>query len=213
MEIRGSFLLYLRGPVENVKEVTFMLDGESMGTVTAAPFEVKFNTGEFSSNEHSLGAAVTKVDGTQVTTGELRYRFLSAEEESGKLGGILIPLFGGIAAVMAIGFLVQWVAAGKRKGIRYEPGAERDYGWLGGAVCPKCQRPTPMHLMGFNVGLGKYNRCENCGKWSVMRRASPQALREAELRELAESQTTIGETQTPQQTEEQRLDDSRYLDS
>lgn len=212
MDIRGSFLLSLRGPVENIKEVTFFVDDSVLSIVTTAPFEVKFNTDNFANGEHNISAMVATLDGNSITVPPLRYRFLSGSEESDKTQGILFPLLGGIFAVMTIGLLVQWIGAGRRKS-RFEPGAERNYGWLGGAICPKCQRPTPLHLSGFNVGLGKYDRCENCGKWSVMRRASADALRAAELKELADSQSSVAESQSRQQTEEQRIEDSRYLDS
>jgi D-arabinose 1-dehydrogenase-like Zn-dependent alcohol dehydrogenase len=33
-------------------------------------------------------------------------------------------------------------------------GAERDYGFRGGAICPKCHRPFAMHLWGLSLELG-----------------------------------------------------------
>ncbi|MHB1481866.1 MAG: hypothetical protein ACYCXH_06045, partial [Bellilinea sp.] len=57
----------------------------------------------------------------------------------------------------------------------------------------------------------KLDRCENCGKWSIMRAYPIDVLRAAEAAEFKVEQ---GEGLVPEKTEEKKLremlDDSRY---
>jgi len=82
---------------------------------------------------------------------------------------------------------------------------------MGGAICPKCQRPFAIHLYGINLGLGKFDRCPYCGKWSVVRRTSLQNLRAAEEAELARAQEA---DRIPGMSEEEKLkkqlEDSKF---
>jgi len=84
---------------------------------------------------------------------------------------------------------------------------------FGIAICPKCQRPFPLHIYGMNLGIGKYDRCPHCGKWSLVRRQRLSELRAAEASELASAES---DQPQPPLSEEERLrkelDDSRYLD-
>ena len=61
---------------------------------------------------------------------------------------------------------------------------------------------------------GKLDRCPHCGKWSVVRRATPAELSAAEAAELAAAKAEQAET--PGLSEEERLrqelEDSRYQD-
>jgi hypothetical protein len=93
-------------------------------------------------------------------------------------------------------------------------GALRTYGIAGGAICPNCQRPSPLSLMALKVGFGtKFVRCAFCGKWSLMRRAGLDELRAAEAAELTGSQASQS---NPHKSEAERLkdlaDESRFTD-
>jgi hypothetical protein len=61
--------------------------------------------------------------------------------------------------------------------------------------------------------FGKLERCPNCGKWQILPAASPQALREAEERELRAAQET-GSVPTVSEEDKlkKELDQSRYQD-
>ena len=89
-------------------------------------------------------------------------------------------------------------------------GASRDYGMGGGGICPKCHRPTPIGLMtlkfGFNTRLA---RCENCGQWSLIHRASINDLRAAEAAESAASQPAPS-AKDKDQAEKDLIDKSRF---
>ena len=101
-----------------------------------------------------------------------------------------------------------------KKQAAVQPGTERDYGMMGGAICPKCHRPIRLGLMPLKLGFGtKVIRCEFCGKWSIVRRASLSELRAAEAAELADARSG---SLTPVKSEEERLkeqiDESRFTD-
>ncbi len=182
-----------------------------MSTVSQAPFKYSFVTGDYPDGIHEMGAVVTLKDGTTLNPTPESYNFISANAEQVNMGQILWPLLGIIVAVIAIVILSQVLAS--RRGLAHvEPGTQRNYGIAGGAVCPKCGRPTPLHMMSINLLAGKYDRCENCGKWSVMRRASIADLRAAEEAEAAASKPT----DLPEKSEEEKLrdmlDKSKYMD-
>ena len=100
---------------------------------------------------------------------------------------------------------------GRGKKEKLPPGTPRNYGYHGGAICPKCDRPFSRHIYGLNLGTHKYDRCPYCGKWSLVRRASKGELDAAEAAEIEASQAGAF---TPEVSEEdqlrKQLDDSRY---
>jgi Ribonuclease G/E len=62
-----------------------------------------------------------------------------------------------------------------------------------------------MHIYGMNLLTSKLDRCPYCGKWSVVRHQSLEALRAAEQAELEGEKA-----QVPEETEEEKL--KRELD-
>ena len=126
---------------------------------------------------------------------------------------IIFPLLGVVLLMVVLGTGSQMLAA-RRRGPSPEAGFQRDYGFAGGSICPKCKRPTPRHMWGINMVVGKLDRCENCGKWSIMRAQPIEVLRAAERAELASEKADAAAV--PAQSEEERLrellDRSRYTD-
>ncbi len=101
--------------------------------------------------------------------------------------------------------------SGTRRKMDRVPGALRDYGIIGGAVCPKCGHPFSLTLLSLKFGFGtRLARCEACGKWSIVRRASPDELFAAELAKAQPSQPIR------EKSEEEKLkdlvDQSRFTD-
>ena len=83
-----------------------------------------------------------------------------------------------------------WQFLSIKKQAAIQPGTERDYGIMGGAICPKCFRPVRLGFMAIKLGFGtKVIRCEFCGKWSIVQRASLADLRTAEAAELADARS------------------------
>ncbi len=115
--------------------------------------------------------------------------------------------------MFALGILSSVLAGRRRTSLPL--GVPRQYSWLGGAICPKCGRPFSLHWWALNASLaGKLDRCEYCGKWSLVRRASREQLAAAEAAELAQAQpeTPVAEPNAKEKLKRQ-LDESRYVDS
>lgn len=85
------------------------------------------------------------------------------------------------------------------------------YGVFGGVVCPNCDLPYGRKIGSINLGIGSLNRCPHCGKWRVVRRASPEALTEAEARLDGQAGPTEEKSQISEEEKLRReLDDSRF---
>jgi len=210
-QIRGDFSISLIGDETNISTVTFLIDGQELAIVTQAPFKTKFKTQAYPDGEHQLNASITFKDGTTQTVEERRFMFLSAEEESGVMTDILFPLLAVVLGLMVFGIVAQFLAGRGKPAGGPEPGTARSYGMAGGSICPRCKRPTPRHVFGLNMVVGKLDRCENCGKWSIMRAYPIDSLRAAEAAEIKAEQ---GEGLATEKSEEEKLrellDESRY---
>ena len=209
-DIQGYFQIKLKGPLEQVQQVVYTLDGQAMGTVAASPFKLDFNTDDFLPGEHQLGATVKLLGQSEVQARTVQLQFLSPEGASQSVFKILIPLFGLIIGAALISSLV----AGRTN--RAHPGQQQNYnGLYGGAVCPKCGHPFPRSLLGVNLGFSRLERCPNCGKWISSKRATPAELAAAEEVEAEKYRVASGEKPNQSQSEksdEKAIDDTRYLD-
>ncbi len=210
-QMRGDFTISLSGPEEQVASVTFLIDGQEMITVSEAPFRYRFDTDDYPLGVHDLSARVTLQDGTILDVPSRRFEFVSGEVESSTMVKILVPLLGITLLAAALGGGVQMLA--KKKGVGgIEPGTQRDYGAWGGSICPKCNRPTRLHFGGLNLLTGKLSRCENCGKWSVMRRYPIHELRAAEQAELELEKASINKVEKSEEEKlREMLDKSKYM--
>jgi hypothetical protein len=200
-DIRGLFSVGVAGP-EGIQSVTYRIDGELMATVSADPFKFQFNTSQYSFGWHDLAAEVTTSSGAVFVTPTRRMNFVTSAEESAAMKNIMLPMLGLVVGIFLIMILAQFVVFRKRNPNGVTPGTQRKYGIAGGSVCKKCGRPTPRHLFGFNVGLGKLDRCENCGRWSVMRAMPLDVLRAAEI---AEKQSESSQSTVSEKSDEEKL--------
>ncbi len=211
--IQGIFTLKATGP-DDLQRVEFFLDEQSIAVDSEPPFEVQFSTDSYPLDFHTFMAKGLTKTGAELVSNQIQMEFVSAEEgwQAGfKLAGPILLL---IFLILAASFLVTFLTTSKK--LNPAPGTQRKYSFSGGSICPKCKRPTPLHMMGFNLVGGKYDRCENCGKWSIMRPRPLTELRQAEVAELERSrQEESGAfTPAPSSTEKlkKELDDSRYQD-
>ena len=209
--VRGTFTISLSGDESQVASVVFLIDGEEMATVEEAPFRFQFHTDNFGFGVHQLSANVFLLDGSMITTRSVGLNFLSPEEERGSMTTLFIGIGGALLLALVIYGLVQFLVFKRKPGRTIQPGEARQYGLLGGAICPKCGRGFPRHIWGINLMVGKYDRCEHCGKWSMTTRATPEALRAAETAEL-EAQQADQEAGTFQGQVKDALEDTRYID-
>ncbi len=178
--IQGLFTMGVdeRGDVVRVE---FLIDNLVVLTDAEAPFRYQFNTGSYALGPHTLAAVGYTSGGQELRTQERSYEFVTAEEGWQAAGRIAIPVIGLVILVSLAG-TVGPALVGRRK-----PHRRGEYGVEGGAVCPRCRFPFSRHLISPNMLVGRLERCPHCGKWSMVRRATPQELEAAENR-LAEDE-------------------------
>jgi len=206
-DIQGLFSIKVSGP-DTLTKVVFYIDDEAIGEDSEAPFKLQFNTDNYSLGQHAIYATGTISDDKELKTKTVHANFVSASEANQFVMRILIPVLGIIVVAVLLAVIVPMITG--RKAIPLEPGTPRNYP-IGGAICPKCQRPFAVHIYGVNLGLGKLDRCPYCGKWSVVRRTSLQNLRAAEEAELEHAQET-GQVQgmTEEEKLKKQLEDSKF---
>lgn len=210
-KIQGTFTIRTRGP-QDLTKVAFSIDDQFMGEATEEPFELSFVTDDYPLGVHQIQASGFTAGGKQLQSNTIRVEFVSASQGWQSASNIIIPIVVVVLAAVGLAVLVPLVfTRGKKENLA--PGAPRSYGAYGGAVCPKCSRPFSRHIYGLNLGTHKYDRCPYCGKWSLVRRASPQELADAEAAEIEAAAEGIF---VPGRTEEEQLrqeiEDSRYDD-
>lgn len=212
-DIRGDMTIKIKGDESAVQTVQFRMDGKEMGAlVSQAPFELRFNTADYPEGIREIDAVVTLKDGSTVTTVARSYNFVSAAMQSSVMKKILLPVFGVVLLAVLLGSLSQILSGRKRAGDKVALGAHRDYGFAGGSICSYCGRPTPRHIWGINLLLGKLDRCENCGRWSLMRAYPLDVLRAAEETEAAANAATPPVEKTEEEKLRELLDKSKYQD-
>jgi hypothetical protein len=209
-QIQGSFSMEAVGP-ENLASVTFKIDETIVGTVTERPFKINFNTDSYPVGLHTLIAIGQTADGQTLTSAPRRFEFVTAEEGLKTAGRIVLPLLAvvGVILLLAFGVSMLQTVSGKKSSLPL--GAPRTYGLMGGAICPKCGRPFSIHWWGFNVVGQKFDRCDHCGQWSLVRRVSREKLQAAEAAEVraAQPETPIPEL-SPEEKLKRQLDESRF---
>ncbi len=212
-DIQGLFTLKIKNPPANLSSVDFYIDRTLMGTVTAPPFNLQFNTDSYPVGEHTLSAVGHTSDGAELNSNKIVSQFVPAGVGMQSVTKFILPLLGVIALVALIAVFVP-VLWGRGKLVTTPLGAERKYGMGGGSVCPKCGRPFPLRLWWINLGASKIDRCPYCGKWSFVRPRSLEQLRQAEAAELAgvKSQSPMG-AESEDEKLKRELDDSRYHDA
>jgi hypothetical protein len=205
-DIQGLFSMKVTGP-ENLVRVAFYIDDTMIGEDTASPFGIQFSTDDYPLGMHNLYAIGYTSDGQELPSRLLTGNFISAGEGWDALSSIILPL----AVILLVVILAVIVPAITTRGkLEHLPlGAERAYGFRGGAICPKCHRPFAMHLYGLNLGLGRYDRCPYCGKWSMVRSQSLAKLREAEGVELTWTQAEASQISERDRLRKE-IEDSKY---
>lgn len=211
-QIRGTFSLDVVGSV-TIASVKYYIDGSLMAEVSQPPFGYTFQTTSYSESWHELYAEVKTADNRTLRTAVRKYEFVSSEVEGQAVTNIIFPMLAAIGLIMGIGVLSQ-ILVFKKKGLDKLPyGADRKFGLMGGTVCPKCKRVFSIHWWGLNAVAGKLDRCDYCGKWSIVRRKS-----QAELQDAIRAELTLGTpdvaifSKAVPEKEKEKLDDSKYTD-
>jgi hypothetical protein len=209
-EFQGTIKVWVDEP-EDLQKVIFYIDGEVMKEVNQAPFQVTFNTGNYSLGEHTLIAVGSTTGGEELRSNEIRTSFVTPSEGLSAGLRIVVPLLVIVLLASLIGTIGP-VLLGRGKTVQLPYGAERKYGFAGGAICTRCQRPFPLRALALNLGpSSRFDRCPYCGKWAVVRRRSMNDLRTAEAAELELAQQSgLAPVETEEEKLRKELERSRY---
>ena len=201
-DIQGLFSMHVTGPTDLAK-VTFYIDSTVIGEVDKSPFNLQFNTDNYSLGVHELSAIGNSSSGQEYHSNAIRATFVPASQGGKVVIPILVVVFGAILISALIPLFMS------RRTKKLPMGVERNYGPGGGAICPKCQRPFPLSLISPHLGFSKIAICPHCGKLGLVRPESIEKLRLAEKAEL-----TGEKAQAPEETDEEKLkkdlNDSKY---
>ena len=211
-QIQGSFRMEVTGP-NNLTAVTFKVDEQIVDTLTQPPWRVDFQTDDYGLGEHTLTATAETTAGRTLTSNTRSFEFVSAEVGWQAGANIALPILGAVGIILLIGLASAFLPNLTGQKVTVPLGAPRKYGFFGGALCPKCHRPFSRHWWGLNAGLGKFDRCDHCGGWSIVRAESPARLREAEAAELqlAQPEAPVAEL-TAEEKLKRQLDESRFVE-
>lgn len=210
-EIQGTFTLHAVGS-EELDRVVFMINGNVIGEVNQAPFRLQFNTGSYDLGLNTLSALGYTIEGKELRSNVIRAEFVTPEAGWQTAMKIVVSILG-VVIVAALLSAVIPALSGRGKGPSVPLGAQRNYGLLGGAVCPSCKRPFARHWWGINIVVGKLDRCPHCGRWSVTRRAMPWELSAAEATELElQPQSTPEPSLCEEERLRRRVEESRFRD-
>ncbi len=202
--VQGAFTLTATGP-DDLARVDFLFDGKIVSTAVQAPFAYSFSTGAYPLGVHTMSATGLTTSGARLTSTVRSVEFVSPEVGWQVGAQIGLPILGVVLLISLVATLAPLLLDRQRGPFR--PGV---YGAAGGAICPRCKLPFPLHVMSMHVLTGKLERCPHCGKWSLVGRASAAALAEAEARLQDEnSRGRLAEPSTAD-TMRQMIEDSRY---
>jgi hypothetical protein len=209
--IQGTFTITASGP-EDLDQVTFYLDDQVLGEVNSLPFELRFVTDDYPLGPHQISAVGITSSNEELVSNTIQVEFVTAGQGWQAAGNIVLPIVVVVLGAVGLAIIVPLIfTRGKKE--QLPPGAPRSYGYYGGAICPKCNRPFSRHIYGLNLGLHKYDRCPYCGKWSLVKRASNEELEAAEAAEIRAAQEGVFEPQTSEEEAFRRdLEDSRFED-
>jgi hypothetical protein len=206
-DIQGTFSMHVSGP-EELARVEFYIDDTRIGEDASAPFALQFVTDSFPLGSHNLRAIGYTADGTQLESNVITAQFVSASEGTAAALKIIVPILALVLGAMLVAAIVP-ILTGRRT-VPLEPGAPRSY-TMGGAICPKCERPFGLHIYGLNLLGSKLDRCPYCGKWSAVRRVSRERLTAAEEAEKERAAAQIPAA-GPEDKLRKEIDDSRFQD-
>lgn len=205
--IQGQFSVRVNGP-DTLERVIFYIDDEQVGEDTEAPFRLNFNTESFAPGVRTFRAVGFTTDGQELQSNNLTPTIMTSEESREAFTSNILPIIIGVV-VLSVAVPVVITLFAKRKNLA--PGAARQYGAAGGAICPRCHRPYPRHIFSPNMLLGKLERCPFCGKWAIVAAAPHELLLAAEAAERQSLEEHVGDSPANEEDKRhRRLDDSRF---
>lgn len=205
--LQGQMRLAVKGEGDTIRRVTYMRNELEMASLNEAPFVFDFSTDNYPEGAQSIYAMVEDESGHTCNTAPIELVFLSAADANRSMWKIMLPILAISALIVLLSFAFSFFPKAK--------GANRpvkDYGPLGGYVCPRCGRPFPRRLLfTINLGFKQLERCPHCGKWSILSIASADELRQSEAR--YEAGANSGPVVVMDETEKEirdELEDSKF---
>jgi hypothetical protein len=169
-DIEGRFSMRVDEPPVEVVRVEFLLDDVVIGEVDAPPFRWQFSTSEYAPGTHRMQAVGYTAVNEAIPSNTITRNFLSGSESRSRMLWVVLPL---LLLVVGGRILANRIA---NRGRKVEKGQANVHGPFGGTICRKCGRPFARHWWGFNIVVGKYDRCPHCGKWSIVQALPPEVL-------------------------------------
>jgi DNA-directed RNA polymerase subunit RPC12/RpoP len=209
--IQGTFSISANGPAD-LARVVFFIDDQPIGEDSEHPFSIRFSTDSYALGEHTFKAVGYTSDGRELSSNLLRREFVPADEGTKAAMRIALPIIGLVLAVTVLAGIVP-LLAGRGRRLDLPLGAPRNYGFIGGTICPKCSRPFAMHFLRPNLLVGKLDRCPYCGRWSLVRSRPMSELRAAEAAELEMAKAgTMEPVEDAEEKARKELEDSRFVE-
>ncbi|HEY46331.1 MAG TPA: hypothetical protein G4O14_06065 [Anaerolineae bacterium] len=202
--IQGKFTLKVTGP-QDLTQVEFLIDDVVVSTDREAPFRYSFNTGEYEFGVHRISGVGYTSLGDVLRSPVRTYEFVGVEEGLRGAAGIVVPILVGTVALIVIATLSTSLVGRKRGRPRIG-----EYGPAGGALCQRCGLPFNRHVLSPNLLIGKLERCPHCGKWAIVRRATREALEEAEARWVDDEARGGLDLESEEDKLRRMIDDSRF---
>lgn len=202
-EIQGKFSFKVTAP-DSLVEVRYMIDDQVMAVLTTPPFKFQFDTDSYPPGPHTLAVFGILADGTELVGPEYKRVFLSADEANNATVRLITPVLIGVGGITLLATVVPLLMSRKN---RFTLGK---YGLAGGAVCSRCLLPFSRNMLAPNMLFGKLERCPHCGKWAIVRAATPQELAAAEERYREGELKVDIDAKSKEETWKKSLDDTRY---
>lgn len=172
--VQGHMSMTVRGDLDAVDKVVYLIDDQEMATMTAPSLKFQFNTDDYPAGEHMLYALITTKGGETIKTASFSVSFI----EAGKANAITRKVLIGIGAILLFTILLS-VLITKRQVEESKTEGLNMVGLWGATVCPKCGRAFNRNVFGLNLISKRYEPCPHCGKWSMTRRATKEEIEEA----------------------------------
>jgi hypothetical protein len=201
-DIEGLFSMHASGP-DDLQRVLFYIDDVVIAEDTAAPFSIQFTTKDHAPGTHTLHAVGFTAGGRVLASNQFVRVFLSAEDAGSQTLGLVVPLLIILGVLSVAGIFVPMLLGRKLPTLG-------KYGLSGGAVCPKCALPFPLHFFSFHALGSRFERCPHCGRWVWARKANRAELAAAEDRWRGDLAEDAAHSQDAASRRQKQIDDSRF---
>lgn len=179
--VQGHMSMTIKGNLDAVEKVVYMIDGQEMASMTAPSLKFQFNTDDYPAGKHTFYALVTTKTGETKQTAPISVSFIAADEA----GALTRNIFIGLGAILLMAALVSVLLTKRQVEASKAEGVSADGLW-GAAICPKCGQAFTRTVVGLNLIGSRYEPCPHCGKWSMTQRATKDEIERSE-RELKAS--------------------------